>query len=208
MNRIILFCLLALWTCHETAGQTSGSRMSGVSTPEKWWAVWHPFKAKRALEISLTTLKITDSVGSTGAIGKDINGGHLDAFKHCYWMYALSGEIGASAALKLGRAHEKGNFRSYKKGQLEDGHLPDAPASEMDLHNNKIGASLAREEPVSEEARRVKRVIEALKAGELMVLKKKGSDFLTCEGRVIPRDSLRGKWYNEKCLVPSDQRSN
>lgn len=207
MKRIILLCLLVLWSCHETVGQTSGSRPSKVSSPEKWWVIWHPFKAKRALDISLTTLKITDSVGKTGMIGKDINGGHLDAFKHCYWMLALSKEIGEPAALKLGRAHEKGNYRAYKKGKLEDGHLPDSPASEMDLHNNKIGASLAKEHMVSEETQMVKLVIQALKAGKLMILKKKGSDFLTCEGRVIPRDSLRGKWYNDKCLVPSDQGS-
>ncbi len=207
MKRIILFCLLGLWTCHETAGQSSKSSPSKVSSPEKWWVIWHPFKAKRALDISLTTLKITDSVGSSGEIGKDINGGHLDAFKHCYWMLALSEEIGESAALKLGKAHEKGNFRAFKKGKLEDGHLPDSPSSEMDLYNNKIGASLAKEQKVLDEIQRVKLVIQAIKAGELVILKKKGSDFLTCEGHIIPRDSLRGKWYNDKCLVPSDQGS-
>ena len=207
MKRIILFCLLGLWTCHETAGQTSKSRPSGVSSPEKWWVIWHPFKAKRALDISLTTLKITDSVGKTGMIGKDINGGHLDAFKHCYWMFALTQEIGNQAALKLGMAHEKGTFRTFKKCKLEDGHLPDGPAYEMDLYNNKIGASLAKEETALDEIQKVHLVIQALKAGELRILKKKGSDFLNCDGRVIPPDSLRGKWYNDKCLVPSDQGS-
>lgn len=208
MNRIILFCLLGLWACQETAGQSSISRWSNLSSPEKWWIILHPFKAKRALEISMKTLKVTDSVGNTGTIGNDINGGHLDAFKHCYWMFSLSREIGKPAALKLGKAHEKGNYRSYKKGSLEDGHLPDSPSSDMDLHNNEIGASLAKDQAALEETGMVEIVIHALNAGELVILKKTGSDFLTCEGQVIPRDSLLGKWHNDKCLVSSDYRTD
>ena len=112
-SRIIL--ILFLWMSFQMLGQSKSKRLSSLSNAEKWWVVWHPFKAKRALEVSLKALDITDSIKKEGIIGVDINGGKLDAFKHCYWMAKLSHDIGRKAALKLGRAHEKGNYRSFLK---------------------------------------------------------------------------------------------
>jgi len=33
---------------------------------------------------------------------------------------------------------------------------------------------------------------------------KEGS-FIDCEGNIIPAESLKGKWENEKCLVSSNE---
>ena len=185
--------------------QSAESRFSKLSGPEKWWVIWHPLKAKRALNISLEVLRLTDSVSKTGSIGHDRNGGKLDAFKHSYWIAVMSVEIGETAALKLGEAHERGNYDTFKKGKLEDGFLPDKPSSDMDLFNNKMGAELSRNKNLLTTLQLMDGVIRMIESGDLRILKKEDATFLTCDGQVIADDELKGKWINDKCLIPSNQ---
>ena len=119
--------------------QTTYKSFFDLSTPEKCWVFFHPFKAKKALKISKETLSVTDSIKKVNVLDTDINGGLLDAFKHSFWMFRLGQEIGNKAALKLGEAHEKGNYQTYKKNKKEDNFVPDKPSTEMDLHNNAVG---------------------------------------------------------------------
>ena len=48
-------------------------------------------------------------------------------------------------------------------------------------------------------------LIEMIESGELRILKKENATFLTCNGQVITDEELKGKWVNDKCLVPSNQ---
>lgn len=175
-----------------------------LSSPEKCWVVFHPFKAKKAYQVSKEVLKITDSIRNQNSIGKDINGGKLDAFKHSFWIAKLSEEIGKKSALSLGEAHEKGNYQTYKKDQKEDGYVPDKISSEMDLYNNNIGAKIAAENNHSIQNDLVKIILDEINLGKMKILKKDTlGNFLTCEGVIIPKDSLKGKWENNKCLIYS-----
>lgn len=205
MYKSIFFCLLFLKMGYSLNAQSTESRFFKLSGPEKWWVIWHPFKAKRALNISLEVLRVTDSISKTGRIGHDRNGGKLDAFKHSYWIAFLSEEIGETAALKLGEAHEKGNYETFKNGKLEDGFLPDKPSSEMDLFNNKMGAELSRNKIEATNSHLINGVIEMIESGDLRILKKEKATFLTCNGQVITDEELKGKWLNDKCLIPSNQ---
>ncbi len=175
-----------------------------LSSPEKCWVVFHPFKAKKAYQVSKEVLKITDSIRNQNSIGKDINGGKLDAFKHSFWIARLSEQIGKKSALSLGEAHEKGNYQTYKKDQKEDGYVPDKISSEMDLYNNNIGAKIAAENNHSIQNDLVKIILDEINLGKMKILKKDTlGNFLTCEGVIIPKDSLKGKWENNKCLIYS-----
>ena len=186
-------------------GQSKNPSFSALSSPEKWWVIWHPFKAKRALEVSLRTLAITDSIKATGCLDTDISGGRLDAFKHCFWMASLSTHIGKKAGLRLGRAHEKGNYRSFLNGNLEDGYLPDKASSTMDLFNNEAGAQMFTNHPGSTEIEFIRLTLQKIQKGELRILKKDGNVFLNCQGKPISEASLQGRWENDKCLVPSNE---
>lgn len=205
MNRIVLFYLLVFCFTFKTNAQSTKSHFSKLSGPEKCWVFWHPFKAKKAFDISLEVLSVTDSLDSVGTLGHDINGGKLDAFKHSYWMAVMSRRIGIKPALKLGKAHEKGNYETFKKEQLEDGFLPDKPSSDMDLFNNKIGVEIAQRNTHLTAIELIQVVVEAIEKGDLRILRKTDAAFLTCDGRIIPADELIGKWENDKCLVPSNQ---
>ncbi len=185
--------------------QSNTSSFFKLSTPEKYWVIFHPFKANRAFNISNDAIKTTDSIYNVDVLDNDKNGGQTDAFKHSYWIASLTQEIGEKAALKLGVAHEKGNFRAFKKGKLEDGNNPDQPSSEMDLYNNEIGSKIALKNPDLSKMLLIETLITKIKAGKMKVLKKDDSgNFLTCEGSVIHADFLVGKWENDKCLIPSN----
>lgn len=197
---LILFMLVMQF---QVKSQQVNSGFSSLSSPEKWWVVWHPFKAKKALTVSLKTLEITDSIKKTGSIGTDINGGQLDAFKHTYWMMILGKNIGPKAAIRLGKAHEKGNYNTFRKGGKEDGYLPDKASSDMDLFNNQSGIDLYTQHTPESENAMIELVLDALFNGELRMIKKEGSHFLDCDGYVIEPSLLTGTWENEKCLIPS-----
>jgi len=176
---------------------------SNISSPEKTWVYFHPFKAKKAFLISKEAENTKDSISEI--IGNDNNGGHLDAFKHSYWMARLSQKIGKRAAFSLGKAHEKGNYKTFKKHKKEDGFLPDKQSSEMDLFNNSIGISIGNFNKKTSKQDIIQQLLDSLHAGKLRILRKNSSGiFLDCQGIIIPIDSLKGKWNTKKCLIPSN----
>lgn len=203
MKKIALISFFMLAMQFQVKSQQVDSGFSSLSSPEKWWVIWHPFKAKKALAVSLNALEVTDSIKKTGLIGNDINGGRLDAFKHTYWMVILSDNIGPKAAISLGKAHEKGNYNTFKKGGKEDGYLPDKVSSDMDLYNNQAGIDLYHQHAEESDNTMIELVLDALYKGELRMIKKDGSHFLNCEGFTIEQSLLIGTWENEKCLIPT-----
>lgn len=203
MKRLVCLIFLTIYAAQHVTSQSSSSGFSDLSSNEKWWVVFHPFKAKKALHVSIETLYLTDSVKKAGIIGTDNNGGPLDAFKHTYWMLLLSKEIGPKAAIKLGKAHEKGNYKSFKKGGKEDGLLPDKVSTEMDLFNNQMGLAIYSQYPEDSQNQYLHHVLKYLNNGELRMIKKEGSNFISCEGLVIAPADLKGVWENDKCLIPT-----
>ncbi|MCK6649016.1 MAG: hypothetical protein L6Q66_05130 [Bacteroidia bacterium] len=184
----------------------SQSKFSRLSAPEKRWVLLHPFVAKKAFKITQHVMHDVDSLKNIGTIGKDNNGGKLDAFKHAYWMTSLSFSIGKKKALKLGIAHEKGNYIQWKRKLLEDSLLPDSISSEMDKQNNAIGIQLSTEcKHLHFKGEIFDLVMNALKSGRLVVIKKddKGN-YLTCDGLVVNMFDWKGRWSIPKCLVPSN----
>ena len=189
--------------CIQT--QTKPKNFFDLSRPAKNWVVFHPFKAKRALKISLEAQRISDSIKQTNLLDGDSDGGQVDAFRHAFWMARLHQEIGLSAARSLGKKHEKENYLTFKKNQLENKSVPDKIASTMDLHNNEEGLKLTTKGIKVPINGLVFRVINAIKRGDMKIIKKdKNGKSLTCNGKKIPKETLIGKWKNNRCLVASN----
>jgi hypothetical protein len=174
-------------------------QFKSLSCPEKSWVIFHPFKAKKAQRITKEVQLFVDSVKQIGIIGVDNNGGKLDAFKHAFWMARLTKAIGARRTRKLGRAHEKGNYIQFKKHELEDSALPDSISSEMDLRNNEIGISRAKQIAVGSLSASLLKLAEE---GCLFTIKKdENGNFLNCDGSILSIKDWYGKWNIPKCLV-------
>lgn len=186
--------------------QSTNKGFFDLSGPKRLWVLFHPFKAKKSLNISIETNKVADSIKLTSVLDGDASGGQVDAFRHAYWMARLRQEIGKSAARSLGKAHEKENYQTFKKRQLEDGIVPDEISSIMDLHNNEEGLKLVKNRSKISQKNLIDKIINAIKEGKMKIIKKdKKGNFLTCEGEIISKQSLKGKWINNKCLIDSNK---
>ena len=196
--KILIFSIIYLFTSFSVA-QNDKISTKEVSCPEKWWAVKHPFALKKAKKVTIETKKIVNQLKKDTILKGNGNGGQIDAFRHAYWMARLTQEIGHRRAKRLGKAHEKGNYKAFKKGKYEDGAIPDKISSDMDFFNNEVGIEIGKNTPVETTKEAV------INAGECKVIKmNKQGNFLTCEGEIIPKETLIGKWENNKCLVSSD----
>lgn len=199
--KIVIFSIFFLVASFSVA-QNDKITAKDVRCPEKWWAVKHPFALKKAKKITIETKKLVNQLKKDSILFGNGNGDQLDAFRHAYWMARLTQEIGHKKAKRLGNAHEKGNYKAFKKGEYEDGAVPDKISSDMDFFNNDVGIEIGKNTSVgaTKEA-----VINAVLNGECKVLKMNNQgEFLTCEGEIIPKETLIGKWENNKCLVGSD----
>lgn len=205
-DQMMRSCLLVFFLVQFTPlrSQSLLSKFARISRPEKCWVMVHPFVAKRAFKATVRSYIVTDSIKNSGVIGNDMSGGKVDAFKHAYWMACVSKTIGAKKALKLGRAHEKGNKLQFKKHELEDKILPDSISSVMDLHNNEQGAVATKDKSLSEQQLQ-KRIMELLTQGKLVCIRKnKQGNYLTCNGDLIDLHEWMGRWGIPKCIVPSN----
>lgn len=186
--------------------QSAAASFFELSGPEKYWAITHFIKAKKAFKITEEALRKTDSVGKTDLVDTDMNGGQLDAFKHSYWMARLTMGIGKKAALRLGEAHEKGNYQDFRNSKKEDGRVPDKIASEMDLQNNMVGADLASYAVFEMDQELIQVIAEEIRSGKMTIIKKdREGNFLDCSGNRLPPEKMNGKWETSKCLVKSDE---
>ncbi|WP_347172797.1 DUF6973 domain-containing protein [Polaribacter uvawellassae] len=203
MKKVLIFyCFLSSL---NSSSQSNWQQFKKLSCVEKTWVVFHPFKAKKAFNISEEARRITDSVAKTSLLDGDKSGGQVDAFRHAYWMARLRQEIGKNAALKLGKAHEKSNYQQYKKHQLEDGENPDEVSSEMDLFNNAVGVTYTKKGVAYPKNGLIYRIVNGILAGNYKVIKKdQNRNYLTCDDEIIAKKSLKGKWKNDKCLINSN----
>jgi len=205
MKKVLFF--VGLLFANEMIAQSSLSEFWKLSGPKRTWVFFHPFKAKKSLEVSKETNRVSDSISKTNLLDGDGSGGQVDAFRHAYWMARLKQEMGHSAAKSLGIAHEKENYLMYKKRALEDGIVPDKISSDMDLYNNNEGLKLISKDSKTSRKGLIYRIVNAIHAGKMKIIKKdtKGN-FLSCEGKLISKKSLIGKWENNKCLVASNSK--
>ena len=204
MRNILMILLLIIPLLAESQNRLMHSFFQ-LSSPEKIWTMGHPFIAKKAWNITVRTRFVTDSLQKEGIPDRDPSGGKLDAFRHSFWMATLTKKIGVGKALSLGRAHEKGNYRDFKRSRFEEGDIPDKAASEMDLFNNKIGVGIGTALKGTSEKLVVDSVLRAIASGRMLIVLK---DTLgrSCDSLLnpIPKNELQGKWTTPRLLVPSN----
>ncbi len=212
MKGICLFSVAFILVFAQRAGaQKTSTGFRALSAPEKCWVIAHPFIAKKAYRCSLKARAVTDSLDKAGVLAGG-NGGQLDAYRHAYWMATLVQEISPRKARKLGAAHEKGNYRTFKKGEMEEGAIPDSMGSVMDLANNNSGIGIGlkyREESLADTLVPLPpetQVLHAVWNGELFILKKDADgNYLDCTGNAIDLTLYAGRWNIPKCLVKSNE---
>ncbi len=213
MRRIYLFIVLFLFISIQLSAQRVKvcKEFRKLSRPEKCWVIKHPFIAKKAFLLTQSVRKATDSLKNTTILDGDANGGQVDAFRHSYWMALLSHKFNWRKAYHLGKAHEKGNYIDYKKQKYEEGSIPDKISSDMDICNNLTGIEISfkfkgynlKFKEVKDSLQKV--ILKSILDGKMTIIKKDSKGrFLDEKGNIIDNDSIKHKWINNKCLVPSN----
>jgi hypothetical protein len=176
-----------------------------LSRPEKGWALTHPFQAKRAFSVTQHVRQTTDSLFRLQIPDTFRHGGRIDAFRHAYWMAAMTRDTGERASRKLGKCHEKGNKIQYLRGRSEDGFLQDATACEMDLYNNEAGIRLALYHGKASRNELITLCLDAIDAGLMKILSINASgEYCDCHGNpVVTLRRGKDKWRLPICLISS-----
>jgi hypothetical protein len=184
----------------------TGSAQSFFDLPksEKIWVMKHPMAALKARKITRTTLMKTDSLKRFEPLDTFFCGGKSDAFRHIYWMYRLTQNIGERKAKSLGIAHENGSLQQFKHKQLEDGLRPDSLSSVMDLYNNDLGIALGKKTKWNN-SELIKNILELIQSGQAVMLKRVGADYVNCNAEIINISLYQTKWYVPYCLIKTNE---
>lgn len=199
--------LILLFVAAQVAAQPVRS-FGGARGPELRWTLAHPKAGKIGWHCAQRARFLTDSLEKAGVL-TDGNGGQLDAFRHACWMALMVQHTSPMRAEQLGRAHEKSNYKDFRRHRYEDGAAPDSMATVMDLYNNSTGIAIGLAWKNGAPATRgtlVNRLLNAVWNGQLRILKKDANgNYLTCSNAKITLTEYHNRWSIPKCLVPSNQ---
>lgn len=181
------------------------SQNTSTGIYELFWAISHPVSAIKVKRISKNCYKIYDETKTSEKLDAFISGGKTDAYRHVFYMAAFAQKIKVTKLRKLGKAHEKTNYRQFKKSKKEENELPDSLSSVMDLRNNELGFKIGSENKALSLEQLDVTVISAIKRGEAYIMKRnKKGEYLNCEGQSLFLETRPKKWKQDKCLVASD----
>jgi hypothetical protein len=183
----------------------ASAQTASLSRYEKCWVLLHPFAAIKVRHIT----KKCDVLYHHGKIQQELDsfasGGRLDAFRHVFYMAAYAQKVRTRKLRKLGEAHEKGNYRQFLKGNLEEGERPDSLSTVMDLTNNELGLTIGREFRKLTLVELERTVIYDINQGKAVIMKRNREGmYLDCENVPVFVPDFAGKWAVPKCLVSSD----
>lgn len=200
-----LFLLILLFTAPSVHAQSLFKSFWQLSGPEKFWSITHPFIVGKAGKISRESKILSVEMVKDTSLDGDPAGGQVDAFRHSYWMARLAQTFCWKEAIRLGKAHEKGNYRYFKKGKKDDeGVLPDSMASVMDLFNNQVGVEIGCNNRNADKEKLKQIIMQQILGGKMKVIaKNKAGMPVDCDGNVIDINSQINNWYIPKCLVTS-----
>lgn len=195
--KIVFNIFLLLLFSVRTFSQTKVSRY------EYAWALAHPLAACKVKKIHKKLKPYYNENELKLSLDSFSQGGKLDAYRHVFYMAAFAQKIKAKKVIKLGKAHEKTNYRQFKKGKGKNVVLPDSLSGLMDLWNNEIGVTLARDNKelgYEELKQKVIKLINENKA--FYFLRDANGNFLDCDGKtVIDLKKYQDKWYIPKCML-------
>lgn len=199
-----IYFLLMLFFAASILAQTKA--FHNLSKYEKHWALWHPFAATKIKKHQTEMYSVYKEVKQRRLLDTFENGGKLDAFRHIFAMAYFSKFVKAKKLRKLGKAHEKANYWQFLHAMLdEDGELSDSLSSVMDLKNNDIALSLAKEVKnlTAEEIKQ--KTILLIKTGNAFIIKRNSKgNYVYCNNEIIPSEKIKGIWNVPKCLIKSD----
>lgn len=180
------------------------SRPPKPSAAEWRWALFHPLAALQVNKITKACDQLMRQAAAN-RLDSFSSGGQLDAFRHVFHMAGYAQKIKGRKLVRLGQAHEKGNYRDFLRHRSEDTELPDSLSSIMDLLNNEVGIRAGQNNKNSRIDELAGICVQLILAGEAWTLRRnKAGKFTDCNGKELQLQTFTHQWNIPKCLVHSD----
>jgi hypothetical protein len=199
-NILILIFFLSLTS--YSFSQNYKKIIKSLSFEDKVWVMKNYSSVKKAQKISQNVINVMDSLNKEKFLGGNSEGGRFDAFRHVFWMYSLSKELGKEKARRIGKIYEKYNEYVFKT-QTMSGY--DKAGEDMDLFNNEVGINLSKENIVDSLV--FSRIEELILNGEAKIIKKNDKKESLDKNNNIIEDSVWKKsWQNDRVLINSNNK--
>lgn len=176
--------------------------IKSLSLKDKIWVMKNYSSIKKAYKISLDVLKTMDSLNRENFLGGNTEGGKFDAFRHIYWTYSLTKEIGEEKTRRVGEIYE--NYNRYIFNNIDYSGY-DSVSMAMDLFNNDIGIELGKNKIT--DSLIFNEITNIIFSGKAKVVKKNTLEQSLDENdNVIPEEEWKKKWINNRKLVNSNYK--
>lgn len=203
--RVLVATIFLTFISNNLFAQSAWKSFWKLSSFEKSWVITHPCIAEKVFQITNTARKEALKMESDSTLDRDPQGGQVDAFRHAYWMALLSQHMCWKKAIKLGAAHERGNYRQFKRSKSEGGEIPDSISSVMDIFNNHTGAIIGCNNKSLSEDDLKQKITNAILHGNMRIIAKNGNGLpIDNHGNVIEIKGKKNTWNIPKYLIPSD----
>ena len=176
--------------------------IKSLSLKDKIWVMKNYSSIKKAYKISLDVLKTMDSLNRENFLGGNTEGGKFDAFRHIYWTYSLTKEIGEEKTRRVGEIYE--NYNRYIFNNIDYSGY-DSVSMAMDLFNNDIGIELGKNKIT--DSLIFNEITNIIFSGKAKIVKKNTLEqSLDENNNVIPEEEWKKKWINNRKLVNSNYK--
>lgn len=201
MRRFFVYFLMTFLFLNLSA-QKFQKIYESMTFEDKLWVIKNHDKVLRSVDVSKSVMKTMDSLDKIDFLGGNKEGGIFDAFRHIYWMYNLSSEVGEECARKVGEIYEGYGEYIFKTTEMSG---YDSVGRQMDLFNNELGINLAKQSIkkrlVFSEIRKI------IKLGKAKIVKKnQNGEDLDINGEIIPTEEWKKSWNNRRVLVNSNEK--
>ena len=176
--------------------------IKSLSLKDKIWVMKNYSSMKKAYKISLGVLKTMDSLNRENFLGGNTEGGKFDAFRHIYWTYSLTKEIGEEKTRRVGEIYENYNRYIFNNSDYSG---YDSVSMAMDLFNNEIGIELEKSKIA--DSLIFNEITNIIFLGKAKIVKKNTLEQSLDENdNVIPEEKKKKKWINNRKLVNSNYK--
>src|SRR6478609_8317397 len=105
--RVLFFILLFSFVLDTS------SQVPKPSFAEFTWSIFHPVAAIKVKKITRRANQMLPEFNIEKTLDPYSAGGKADAFRHVYFMALYAQKIKPKKLVKLGKAHEKSNYRQF-----------------------------------------------------------------------------------------------
>jgi hypothetical protein len=173
---------------------------------EFFWSLRHPVAAIKVNQLYKKAAIIYQFQKQISEPDSFSVNGKLDAFRHIFFMAVFAQKIKAQKLIRLGIAHEKANYKQFKRDPKREKVQQDSLSSIMDIKNNLIGIALGRENSTSQLSELRDKVLRYIADEKVFYISRNAKgQYINSNSQEINLSDFDGKWFIPLYLIEPKQ---